>query len=163
MQYLCPRCHRAACTCRNLNNILLRAATWLYGVTIAGQVVLLGLMLASSAAHAQSSPKKYLSAASTNSNLVQTGKSSLRAGVVVNTTATVYYLKLYDKSTSPTCGTDVPKWTVPLTANAVTPLPVSDGLQFYLGLGFCITAGIADNDVANAAVGVAVNLGVTGQ
>lgn len=129
-----------------------------------GLLMLAGLsFLATDPASAQSSPIKYLSAASTNATLVKTGRTSLRSGIVVNTTSTIYYLKFYDKSTTPTCGTDVPKWTVPLSVSVATSLPISDGLQFYSGLGFCITSGIADNDTSSAATGVAVNLGVSGQ
>jgi len=53
----------------------------------------------------QGYPKKYLSAATTNSNLVRAGKTAVAAIVPVNTNATTYYLKLYDKATAPVCGT----------------------------------------------------------
>jgi hypothetical protein len=135
-------------------------------------VAALGLLLAlSSPVLGQSSPSKYFSAASTNSTLVQAAVSSnkfvtLKTGIALNTTMTVYYLKLYDKATAPTCGTDTPVWTLPIpfaTSNAVGGfvLPLADGLQFKLGLGFCITGAIADNDTSNAATGVVVNLGVS--
>jgi hypothetical protein len=137
-------------------------------------LVALGLLLAlASSAVGQSSPVKFFSAASTNSTLVAkatsaTTKITLKTGVVVNTTAALYYLKLYDKATAPTCGTDVPKWTLPIPFGASNSgggfvLPLADGVQFQLGLGFCITAGIADNDTANAATGIVVNLGVAGR
>lgn len=116
-------------------------------------------------ARAQTAPVKFLSAATTNSNLVLAGKVLLGTGVVVNTTGTVYYLKLYNKATAPTCGTDVPKWTLPIPFGASNAgggfvLPLGQGLMFPLGLGFCITSGIADNDVGSAVTGLVVNLGV---
>jgi hypothetical protein len=113
---------------------------------------------------AQGVPKHYLSAASTNATNVFASKGFIRGGVVGNTNATVYYLKLYDKATAPTCGTDVPVWTVPLIASANTPIPsVQGGLQFNLGIGFCITAALADTDTGNAATGIVVDLSVSGR
>lgn len=124
----------------------------------------LGLFLLSiSVVHAQSSPIKYFSAASTNAQNLWSGRAVLHALLPVNTTATVYYLKLYDKATTPVCGTDIPKWTIPIPASTVgagVALPSTDGLLFGTGLGICITGALADNDTTPAAVGVAVNFGV---
>jgi hypothetical protein len=131
---------------------------------VAGGLLLCLLTLAP--VSAQTVPVKYLSAATNNSTLVNTGRSKLGTGIVVNTTVTVYYLKLYNKATAPTCGTDVPKWTIPIPYGASNAaggfvLPLGDGLSFPLGLGFCITASIADNDNTSAATGIVVNLGVS--
>jgi hypothetical protein len=120
-----------------------------------------------SLAHSQSFPRKYLSAATTNSTLVNAGPTLLKMLVSVNTTTTLYYLKLYNKATAPTCGTDTPLWTVPVpygasNAGGGVAIPAPDGLQFPLGLGLCLTGGIADNDTTSAATGVAINLGITG-
>jgi hypothetical protein len=123
----------------------------------------LGLM---SSAYAQGAPRKWLSAASTNSTLVTGRRSLLINGVVINTTGTLYYLKLYNKATAPVCGTDVPVWTVPIPFGASSAgggftLPLGSGLSFTTGMGFCITSGIADNDTGVAATGIVVNLGVS--
>lgn len=117
-------------------------------------------------ASAQSAPVKFFSAASLNPQVVLAGNVLLKTGVVINTTTTVYYIKFYNKATAPTCGTDIPKWTVPIPFGASSAgggftLPIPDGLMFPAGLGFCITGGIADNDVTNAATGIVVNLGVS--
>lgn len=131
-------------------------------------VALAGALLAGCApALAQSAPLKYLSAASTNSTLVRAGATVLNALVPINTTTTLYYLKLYSKATAPTCGTDAPLWTVPIPFGASNSgggvaLPTG-GLSFPLGLGFCLTGGIADADTSSAAAGVAINLGVSGK
>jgi hypothetical protein len=128
-------------------------------------LALLALLACDPPVHAQTAPIKFLSVASTNSNLVLSGKVLLGTGVVVNTTAAVYFLKFYNKATAPVCGTDVPKWTVPIPFGASSSgggfvLPLGQGIMFPLGLGFCITSGIADNDTGNAAAGIVVNLGV---
>jgi hypothetical protein len=127
--------------------------------------LLLALAAWSSPASAQSAPKHYLSAASTNSTLVLGRPSVLKMITAVNTTATLYYLKFYDKATAPTCNTDVPKLTLPLPASATGGTPmvpdIGDGLIFTLGVGFCLTGGIADADNTAAATGVAINVGVS--
>lgn len=132
---------------------------------IAGYVAVAAIALFawSLPAFAQSAPVKFLSGASTNSNLVIAGNVLLKTAVAGNSTATAYFLKLYNKATAPTCGTDVPKWTIPLPANQTTPIDAGSGLMFPLGLGFCLTAAIADNDTGSAAAGVAINFGVSGR
>ena len=124
------------------------------------------LCLGLAPASAQTVPVKYLSAATTNATLVSAGRTKLGAGVVVNTTTTVYYLKFYNKATAPTCGTDVPVWTLPIPYGASNAaggfvLPLDGGLLFPLGFGFCLTASIADSDNTAAATGLVVNLGVS--
>ncbi len=58
------------------------------------------------------STKHYIGAVSTNSTLVAAapanGQRSVYAINAFNSNATTYYLKLYNKATAPTCGTDVP-------------------------------------------------------
>lgn len=107
-------------------------------------------------------PVHYLSAASTNATNVKASAGTVTSVTAVNTTATLYYLKLYDKASAPTCGTDTPVQTYPVPASAtgagLTVNPVN-GFAFSLGIGFCLTGGIADADTASAATGVAINLG----
>jgi hypothetical protein len=109
-------------------------------------------------------PSHYLSAANTNATLVLGRPTALYTLTAINTTATIYYLKLYDKATAPTCGTDTPVATYPLLAEPAAGTGVAlviaraTGAGFNLGLGFCLVGGIADNDTSNAATGVAINL-----
>lgn len=118
-------------------------------------------------AFAQSLPSHWLSQASLNPTLVNSGKTNLTLVVPINTTTTLYYLKLYDKATAPSCGTDTPVQTYPIpfgasNAGGGIALPLSPGgLKFFNGLGWCLTGGIADNDTTNAATGVAINMGWT--
>lgn len=133
---------------------------------------LIGLLAWSLPALAEGAPKKYLSAASLNPVLVMTGTAStnVNGGVVLktlvasNSTATAYYLKLYNKGgLAPVCGTDVPVQTILLPAGQTVPIDYGLGEIYPLGLGFCITGAIGDNDTTNAAAGVAVNLSVSGR
>ena len=133
--------------------------------------LLLGICLvalACGAVLAQSSPRKWLSAANTNSTLALGRPTILNDILTVNTTTTIYYLKFYNKVTAPTCGTDTPVWTVPVpygASNSGGGVSHSSpaGLLFPLGLGFCLTSGIADNDTGAAATGVTINLGLSGR
>ena len=126
----------------------------------------LAFVLLASPALAQSDPFKFDSAANTNSTLVTSGYSLLKTLVVINTTTTLYYLKLYDVSSAPTCNTATVKFKVPVpfgAANAgggfAVPIP-QDGLRFQQGLGFCLTGALADNDTTNAAAGVTISMGI---
>lgn len=60
---------------------------------------------------------------------------------------TAYFIKLYDKATAPTCGTDTPVggYVIP-AANGGNNVTVMVGKKFTLGIGYCIVAGIANND-----------------
>jgi hypothetical protein len=62
---------------------------------------------------------------------------------------TAAYVKLYDKATAPTVGTDTPKMTilVPLVGSVVLPLSdVGEGIDFANGIGIGATTGAADAD-----------------
>lgn len=128
-------------------------------------LTILALLLCASPAWPQSAPRKYLSAASNNSTLVLGRASVVKMITAINTTATLYYLKFYNKATAPTCGTDVPLLTLPVPAAVAggppVQLGVGDGLLFPLGVGFCLVGGIADADNTSAATGVAINVGVS--
>lgn len=108
-------------------------------------------------------PSKVISAASTNATSVKGSAGQVYTILVTNTNAAVRYLKLYDKATAPTVGTDVPKWTIPIpgnTAGAGVAIDISNGLAFAVGIGLALTTGVADADTgAVAANEIVVNLG----
>ena len=99
------------------------------------------------------------SAASTNGALILTGTSGLQAFYATNTGAAVAYVKLYNKATAPTVGTDVPEMIIPVPAAAsgvpgVATLPIGfSGFRFALGLGIAITGAAADNDTTAVTAG----------
>lgn len=108
-------------------------------------------------------PGVYLSAANDNSTLVAAGKHNLYQITAINTTATIYYLKFYDKATAPTCGTDTPVLVLPVpfgqsSAGGGFTMPMPVGARFLQGVGFCLVAGIANNNDDNAATGIAINI-----
>jgi len=112
-------------------------------------------------------PFKYFSQATTNSTLVSgAGQNVLKWIIATNTTtvaATLTYLKLYNKATAPTCGTDTPVMTIALLPNAANGngqfAMGLDDTRFSLGIGFCLTALPADNDTTATTTGIIINLG----
>ena len=107
-------------------------------------------------------PYKLISLATTNANVVKASGANLYSIVAIGLTSTVRFLKLYNKASAPTVGTDVPLMTIPIPANtqgAGISIPFSMGVNFPLGIAIAITAGSADNDVAAVGAGdVLINL-----
>lgn len=99
------------------------------------------------------------SAATTNGALVITGTSGLQAFYATNEGATVAYVKLYNKATAPTVGTDIPEMIIPVPAAAsgvpgvANPRIGFSGFRFALGLGISITANAVYTDTTAVAAG----------
>ncbi len=95
-------------------------------------------------------PFRLISAASTNATSVKTsaGKITTITAVSINET-TVSYLKIYDKATAPTVGTDVPVMTIPVPTNiqgAGIVVSIPNGVTFSNGIAIAVTGGVADSD-----------------
>lgn len=109
-------------------------------------------------------PYKLNSAATTNATSLKASAGVVGMCVVTNINAAVRYLKLFNKASAPTVGTDVPVqvYTIPgsTTGGGVAvPLP-PHGLAFSTGIAFAITAGAADSDTTAVALNeIIVNLG----
>lgn len=106
------------------------------------------------------------SAASTNSTSVKGSAGTLLGMNLLNTSTTVYYLRMYDASSAPTCSSATNftrTWPVPPasaaggTGGIAVHLPVM-GVAFASGIAFCLTGGPTSTDNTNAATGVFVNL-----
>lgn len=99
---------------------------------------------------------KLIVANSNNSTSVKGSAGQVYSGQVFNNGAVIAYLKLYNKATAPTCGTDTPVKVIQIPASAassgsgaVFQIPV--GSAFSLGIGICVVTGIADNDNTSVA------------
>jgi hypothetical protein len=101
-------------------------------------------------------PAKTLSAATQNATSIKGSAGTLCKFVAINTTATVYYLKTYDKATAPTCASDTVLGTYPIPpSNGGVAIPLGPfGEAYTLGIGFCLTGALADADASSAATGV---------
>jgi hypothetical protein len=103
-------------------------------------------------------PAHYLSAASTNQINVKASAGTLLNVTAINTTATVYYLKLHDTASTPTAGTTavVQCYAIPASTSG-NGFTISVPMTFSSGIAFTLVGGIADNDTSNAATGVTVD------
>jgi hypothetical protein len=105
-------------------------------------------------------PAKVISAASTNATSVKATAGSLLEIHATNNNAAARFLKIYDKASAPTVGTDVPKHTYtlfPTTGQLVLVLP--QGITFLNGIALAITGAVGDADAtAIGANDVVVNL-----
>jgi hypothetical protein len=92
------------------------------------------------------------STANNNATLIHAGPTYVYGLTVHNVNAAVRYLKLYDKVSAPTVGTDTPAFTIPIPASggAVHWYP-SVPVEFALGLGIGIVTGGADSDNTSTA------------
>lgn len=96
-----------------------------------------------------------VSTASTNGALLLAGSRALYEFSVFNPTAATVYVKLYNKSTAPTVGTDIPAITIPVATNQLVAFEFgSFGKRFPSGLGIAITAGPTASDATAVAAGV---------
>lgn len=92
------------------------------------------------------------SAATVNETSVKGSAGQVYAIHVANNHATnKAYLKLYNKATAPTAGTDVPVATHLIPASGARDIPVSYGDAFATGIGYAITGGAADSDTTAVA------------
>lgn len=90
---------------------------------------------------------KIHSAASTNGTLVLTGARKIHGWYLANKAVGQSYVRIYNKATAPTVGTDSPAFVIELPGNAsgaVTSKDLKGHIPLSLGFGYAITAGAAD-------------------
>ena len=99
-----------------------------------------------------------ISTASTNAAVQKASAGNLFEITASNPTATAAYLKLYNKATAPTVGTDVPVLTIPIPANSQIAIPFGAlGKRFSAGIALAITAAIAATDTGASVAGVQIS------
>ena len=108
-------------------------------------------------------PYKLVSAASTNATSVKGSAGQIYMITASNVNASARYLKLYNKASVPTVGTDTPVHTFIIpgnTAGAGTNIPVPDcGIEFTTGIAFALTTEATDvGSTGVAANEIVVNL-----
>jgi hypothetical protein len=106
---------------------------------------------------------RVLSAASTNATSVKASAGQVYTIIATNLNAAVRYLKLYNKASAPTVGTDTPVITLAIPASATGAGFVLDtggmGVAFATGIALALTTGIADADTgAVAANEIIINI-----
>lgn len=103
-------------------------------------------------------------AATTNGALIITGAKRLAELSISNPTATAAFVKLYNKATAPTVGTDVPVKTIPIAAtgnaNGLDDKEINFGAlgkQFPLGIGIAVTGLAAATDTTATVAGIQIH------
>lgn len=100
-------------------------------------------------------------AASTNATSVKATAGRVLMIRGYNAKAAVCYLKLYNKASAPTVGTDIPFMTIPLKASDVFNIDFENfGLNFSTGIAYAITGAAADADTTALVAADVVGLGV---
>lgn len=94
-------------------------------------------------------------AGSTNDTLIKGSAGNVYALYMHNNAATARSVKLYNKATQPTVGTDTPVATYRLAATSVTQPSFGGtiGVSFSLGIGIGITLNSGDSDTTAVTAG----------
>jgi hypothetical protein len=99
-------------------------------------------------------PSSYISLAGTNALVISAGASNFFALFITNTTAFMKFVKVYNRGTLPTIGTDVPTWTIGVPPMATIDISNSfAGARFLSGISIGITGGYAVTDTTPVAAG----------
>ena len=105
------------------------------------------------------SKHRLVTATSTNATSVKASAGMLYELEVVNNDATnPIYVKLYNKASAPTVGTDTPTETYRVNAGATLQLSWANGNPFSTGLAYAVTSGSADADTSAVAAGSLVHM-----
>lgn len=103
-----------------------------------------------------------ISAASTNATSAKASAGQVYGWFCSNVNASAAYLKLYNKASAPTVGTDTPVMTILIpgnTAGAGTNVEFTNGIAFSTGIAWALTTAVADSSTAAVAANeVVVNL-----
>lgn len=88
-------------------------------------------------------------AASVNATLVKSTAGKVHKLIGYNAAAALRFLKIYNKASAPTVGTDTPALTITLPASAAFALDFPNGGQhFATGIGYGFTTAAADADTS---------------
>lgn len=93
------------------------------------------------------------SAASNNATNIKATAGNLYSIMAHNASAAAKYVRLYNKATAPTGGTDTPVRVIALPANTSKEIAFTVPLRFSTGIGFTITGGAAVLDNTSVAAG----------
>lgn len=108
-------------------------------------------------------PGKLVSAATTNATVIKASAGQIGYIYATNVNAAIRYLKLYNKATTPTVGTDVPVATIGIpgnTAGAGGQFTVPAGIEFTAGISFALTTEATDAGTTAVALNeIVINYG----
>ena len=94
------------------------------------------------------------SAASTNATNLKASAGTVYTITAMNTNAAVRYVRIYNKASGPTVGTDIPVMVIAIPATSSKEISFgSIGAPFSLGIGYSITAAAAATDATIVGAG----------
>ena len=97
-------------------------------------------------------------AASTNAAVVKASAGNIFEISVFNSTAATIYVRLYNKATAPTVGTDVPLVVIPVAANALANIEFGAlGKRFATGIAIAVTAAAGNTDATAVTAGALIS------
>lgn len=137
----------------------LEGSTTNQNVAIAAGSALIGKVVNDLSATAANGPAFTVAAlaaalATTNAALVKASAGRVAKLTGYNAASTPRYLRLFNKATAPTVGTDTPFFTLPLAPLQAFQFDVSAwGLSFSTGIGYAITAAAPALDATACAAG----------
>lgn len=94
-------------------------------------------------------PTAYIinSAATTNATSIKASGGNLYSITISNSAASPRYVKIYNKGSAPTVGTDFPVLVIPIAASSVYAIEFGVyGLRLGTGIALAITGAMADAD-----------------
>ncbi len=122
------------------------------GVNITGgSVGLSNGTIGASATVTGTSSYKLLSAASTNATSIKASAGRVYGYHLTNTTAAMKYVRVYNKASAPTVGTDSPAFVIPIAPNSNAIVDHTVPISLATGIAFAITNGAADLDATAVA------------
>lgn len=97
----------------------------------------------------------------TNATSVKTSAGRVFRLIGHNAAAALRYLKIYNKASAPTVGTDTPFMTIPLPASAAFNIDLGQyGIYLSAGVAFALTTGAAASDTGALTAGDVLGLNV---
>lgn len=87
-----------------------------------------------------------ISAASTNAAAIKASGGLMLGYYIANVNAAFRYVKLYNKASSPTVGTDTPRVVLGIPGDSAANMSFFAPVEFATGLAIATTTGIADSD-----------------
>jgi hypothetical protein len=98
-------------------------------------------------------PSRINAAASTNATSLKASAGQIYSIDVYNPAAYTVFLKLYNKASAPTVGTDTPVMTIPVAAGGGYSKTWPMGFPFSTGIAYAITKLQADSDTTVVVAG----------
>lgn len=102
---------------------------------------------------------RLISAATTNATSAKATAGQVFGWYLSNENAATRYFKVYNETGAPVVGTDIPVLTIPIPGGAAANVEFNNGIEFTAGIGYALTTGVADADVAAVAADeIVINL-----